>query len=190
MSTRNILLVACLFLASCGSVTETGNPCPAEGCAEGAVPSPPTEGSTYQSSTYNVRMSYPSSWTATEPAASDQQGGCEDCAPAMGGRTPDVTFSSDETPETSVDVYFEAISGAYTTLSAYLQAQYPSYSFSQYDTTTLTGYLYDDPAVGASGGDMRDYFFSNGSVLVTVIAEVFQSGEADMETLLNGISFF
>lgn len=135
-------------------------------------------------------MTYPSSWSAEEPASSEPQGGCDDCMPAYTSRTPDVTFSNGETPATSAEAYFEAISGSYTTLYAYLQALYPSYSFSQYDTTTLTGYLYNNPAAGTNGGDTRDYFFSDGSVLVVVNAEIFASGEADLETLLNGISFF
>lgn len=179
-----LLIGSFLFLCSCGSVTETGNPCQPEGCTESAE----QQENIYQNDTYGVLVSYPPGWTEEETSFSAPSGVCDTCSPS--DPAEGVIFSNAEARVSSASMYFDAITGSYTTLLSYLRTLYPAFSFSAYNTASLSGYVYDDPSVGTNGGDARDYFFSDGSTLVIVMAEVFSTGEDELETLLEGISFF
>lgn len=184
-----ISILICALCAACSNkVTETGNPCPGEGCQESARGPADEEGNVYENDTYGVRVSYPPGWTAEETAISSPSGVCDGCSqmPPVEG----VIFSNAEARVSSASIYFNAITGSYTTLLSYLRTLYPTFSFSAYNTASLSGYVYDDPNIGTNGGDVRDYFFSDGSTLVIVMAEVFSTGEDELETLLEGISFF
>lgn len=168
-----LIIVAALATMSCSRVTETGNP------VQPAVEDPAADGQTYENDTFGVEIAYPSGWIASQPVSTPEE---ED---ATGDR---VCFQ--ESPSsTYVCVYMSLVVPEPSSLLSYLQQTYPSRTFNSYSTGRLSGYWYDDPAVGSDGGDMREYYFMSGTVLVRVRAEVFPAGETELRSLLNGISF-
>jgi len=166
----NIVIIAIItiFIASC-NVTETPNPCPSGGCA----PSEAGPSNTYENDAFGVTIKYPEGWTYTE--ASDGAS---------------LIFESEGPEVTTAVVSFERLSPKPASLFEYLSDTYPERTFTNYSTMTLVGYTYDDPTAGANGGDLREYFFLNGDLLVHVTAEIFLSGRVDLGSLLNGISFY
>lgn len=179
-----LMMATCLFAVGCSKVTETGNPCQPEGCAEAAS----QDSKLYNNEIYRVSVYYPATWNADDSEQRGVPSGCEGtCEQAL---VDNVLFSNAMSTQATVTVYFLPITGEYSTLLKYLQQIYPAHSFVQYDGADLTAYYYDDPAPGANGGDMRDYFFSDGQVLVIAEVEFFQSAEAEISTILRGISFY
>ncbi len=166
-----IILFSMLWLAGCG-VTETGNPCPGGECGELAGAPSSAEQNVYENATYGVRITYPSDWSVAENAAGDS-----------------ATFTSSGAPATSAVVTFTRLDPPPASLPAYLAQQYPSQQFNVCNTTSLSGFCFNDPGAGPSGGDAADFFFLNIDVLVHVQAEIFTSGEAQFYELLNGLSF-
>jgi len=163
-----------IVIASCGGVTETGNPKPT-GETGGAF-TPADQGQeTYENATYRVRILYPFGWTATEEPD---------------GAT--VTFSSPAHADgaTTARVTFTLLVPAPASLFAYLADTYPDRTFSIYTTPSLVGYTYNDPAGGPAGGDLREYFFLNANVLVAVAAELEPATTEEFFLLLEGIEFF
>ena len=157
-----VAVIVMLALAACGSVTETGNPI-------------------YVNDTFGVEVEYPSTWGVTELAAPDDltepmAAGAMVCFEGGGGGTNACLIMSRVDPEPA-------------SLIAYLTETYPTRDFTAYGTTTLSGFVYEYPDEGPGGGDVREYYFLNGDVLVRVLAEVFPAGEAELVSLLNGISF-
>jgi hypothetical protein len=148
-------------------VTETPNPCPPGGYA-------PTAGelTTYENDVYGVTISFPDGWTFEESA--DQAS---------------VTFKSPESEATTALITLTLLDPKPTSLFEYLSETYPERTFSNYSTMTLVGYAYDNPQVGEHGGDLKEYFFLNGDVLVHVEALIFTSGKVGLGALLNGIAF-
>lgn len=162
------LLAVLVGAAACGSVTETGNPCSTGDCVTSG---PAGEGRIYTSATYGVSVAYPSGWSVQEVSS--------DVADFVDARAP----------ATQVRLTFVRLSPAPDSLQAYLAEAYPGRTFTAYQAGSNDGYLYDDPAAGGSGGDVREHFFLGGDVLVQAVAEVFTAGEADLADLLAGISF-
>lgn len=190
--------ISLFFLIGCGGVTETGNPCPAGGCPEAGDSGDDTEagapaaGNLYENDTYGVTIYYPSDWTAEESAEataehSPPEMGEEPDAAAETGYT--VVFSSAEEEATTAYMTIIQLDTEPDSLAGYLAEQYPGYTFEAYNTSSLSGYLYDNPSLGTNGGDKREYFFLEGAILVYINAEVFTEGEEGFETLLDSITF-
>lgn len=163
------LLAALLTASSCGGVTETGNPCPMGDCeTQGPTAE---EGHTYINETYGVSVTYPATWNG-------------------GAVSSDVAeFFDARSPSTQVRMTFAFLSPEPASLQAYLAETYPDRDFVASQAGSNNGYIYDDPTAGDGGGDLQEYFFLGGDVLVHVTAEVFPEGEADLGDLLAGISF-
>ncbi len=169
-----VALAMLIVIASCGGVTETGNPKPTG--ETGGAYTPADQGQeTYENDTYRVRILYPSGWTATEEPD---------------GAT--VTFSSPAHADgaTTARVTFSLLVPAPASLFAYLADTYPTRTFNVYTTPSLVGYTYNDPASGPDGGDLREYYFLSGSVLVEVVAEIEPATTEEFFLLLDGIEFF
>jgi hypothetical protein len=158
------LLVA---LTSCG-VTETGNPLPQPSIGDLSEAAAP-----YVNETYGVTVHYPSGWMA------------------LGDRSGEsVEFTDGVTQGATVAVMkFVFLDPEPESLLAYLKDEYPNRTFIIHNTSTLSGYFYDDPMPGDNGGNAREYFFMAGGVLITIDAETFESGREDFLALLEGISF-
>lgn len=162
------LLAALIFAASCSNVTETGNPCPSESCP---LVSPSVNIAGYTNETYGVTVLPPEGWTFNEDGDNS------------------VVFESQPPEVSTARMTFERLDPKPDSLFAYLSDTYPDYTFKYYSTLNLTGYLYDNPQTGENGGDLREYFFLYGDVLVHVEAEVFASGLIDLGLLFNGDPF-
>jgi len=159
--------IGAVVFSSCGAVTETPNPCPPGGCA------PTSEMQTvYENDVYGVTISFPDGWTFEESADKSS-----------------VTFESPESEVTTALITFTRLDPKPMSLFEYLSETYPDETFSNYSTMTLVGYSFDNPKTGEHGGDLKEYFFLNGDVLVHVEAEIFLSGKIGLGVLLNGIAF-
>lgn len=180
-------LISMLFLfafvaviSACG-VTETGNPYPGPQPPEAR--DEPAEASKadnyYNNSTYGVVVEYPDGWSVSAPAGSD----ATDLTVLS-----EVVFFDGRDDATTAGMSFERLSTEPPSLFSYLTITYPGRAFSAYDTTTLDGYVYDDPSPGTNGGDQREYFFLGGDVLVHVAAEIFDEGADELDELLEGIT--
>lgn len=163
------MLAIAAMLVSCGSVTETGNPCSTGDCVTGEPVG--AQGGLYTNAAYGVSVAYPSGWSVQEVSS--------DVADFVDARAP----------ATQVRMTFARPLPVPDSLQAYLTEAYPGRTFTAYQAGSNDGYLYDDPAAGGSGGDVREHFFLGGNVLVQAVAEVFTAGEADLADLLAGISF-
>jgi len=161
-------LLAALSLTSCAGITETGNPKqPSE-----FSPSISDGANAYINETFGVTIMYPVNWDYIEQD--------DDSA---------VTFQSTSNNIDEARVDFEELPEPPSSLLEYLNDEYPGKTFIPYSTETMTGYLYDDPALGDLGGDVREYFFLDVDLLVHVEAQVTEWGAAELGVLLNGISF-
>ncbi len=165
-----ILMLALLLTAGCG-VTESGNPCPGGDCPATAGPDSESE-QFYENYLYGVRIAYPESWTLVSEDAES------------------VDFESGgAAPKSTVTVRFERHSPPPASLLAFLQARYPERTFLNFSTPTLLGYYYDDPADGPNGGDVHEYYFLDGEVLVIVGAEIIEATRPEVMALIDGIVF-
>lgn len=165
-----LMLAALLFGPGCG-VTESGNPCPGGDCPATAGPDSESE-QYYENYLYGVRIAYPESWallSETSESATFESGGVA--------------------PKSTATVRFERHSPAPASLLAYLQALYPERTFLNFSTPTLVGYYYEDPAEGPSGGDLHEYYFLDGEVLVIVEAEIIEATRSEVMALIDGIAF-
>lgn len=171
-------LAVVLSLAGCGSVTETGNPY--GGPDEPESYAEQGDEATYTNNAYGVTVTYSSSWGVQEV-----QGSCS----GSGDRCPQlVIFSDGADPETTVTVMLSTYEGAPDALASYLGTQYPTFTFTEYNTGTMQGYVYDDPASGEHGGDAKFYAFLEGDVLIKILVEMFAGGEDGVAQILAGIS--
>lgn len=164
-------LLALFMLASCG-VTESGNPCPGGMCGGTAAGPTAAEANAYTNSSFGVSIAYPEGWTYVVNAAGDS-----------------VRFTSGGTPATTALFSFQRIDPAPASLADYLTQQYPTRSFTECNTSSLTGLCFDDPATGSNGGNAIEFFFLNADVLVRVEAELFAASQAEFYELLDGLSF-
>ncbi len=162
-----LIFCAAFLIAGCAGVTETGNPQP----AGSSSPYFTEDANAYINSSFGVTIMYPESWEYTE---------AEDGA--------SVTFVSTENDADKADITFSRLDPIPESLFAYLSDAYPDRSFTRYLTTKFSGYSYDDPNVGENGGDLREYFFLSGDVLIQVAAELTDWGKAEVGALLDGIS--
>ncbi len=170
---KYLLLFIALMLSACPG-TETGNPA---FTAQG------------------VSTNYPSTWGYTEHAAAGPM-----TPPGSGDPTgpqpvslPSIPLS--EAPftvftdgQSTVTVYYVTLSSA-TDLLTYLQSIFPTRAFAVFSNPYISGYAYDDPAPGFTGGDSREYYFLRGTQLVYVVGDLFPSGLSNALTIVNSLRF-
>ena len=181
-----LLVVLTVFTFACqGKVTETGNPYdPPQGVGGGdgdqgggdgdpppAGSAPDHEGYTYTNDTFGVSIGFPSTWYYT---TSD-------------GVVNSVRFADYVAPYSIADFTFISYSAGVNLLN-YLNEKYPTKTFTNFNTDSLSGYMYDNPVAGESGGDLKEYYFVNGTTLVQIVAEIFSEDAESFGELLNGIS--
>lgn len=175
-----ITLIASIFISACGGVTETGNPNP--------LPQEPESGyggggQRYTDSTSGVEIPYPSSWTLSESSSSiPANGDVGDIASET-----QLTFSDQRTIETRVLITITHYINPPTSIEQYLANSFPGRSFTVYQTATLSGYKYDDPAAGSHDGDLIEYYFMSGTTIISIEAEVQTYGLAEWNTIVGGI---
>lgn len=166
-----MMFLLAIGVAGC-NVTETGNPCPAGDCMSPDItPNPSISGeSSYRNETFGVSITPPALWTFEElgdDRVRFESGGLE--------------------PQTTAIVSFVTLDPIPDALLLYLDDAYPERTFLNYSTPSLTGYLYDDPVKGPSDGDLREYFFLEEALLITVSAEVQTATRLEFKSLLEAI---
>jgi hypothetical protein len=171
---------------SCAWVTETGNPTQA-GEGPSFAPDDADRG-TYENDALGVTINFPGTWTFVEEF---------DEAAADGGGLNDVIdqevveFMSEEHEDgtTTATIFFEILDPRPVSLFSYLFGRFPGRTFEPFATTTLSGFIYDDPAVGPNGGELEEYYFLDVDLFIRIEAEIFPSSRAEFNSLLEGISF-
>ncbi|MBI2500839.1 MAG: hypothetical protein HYW02_05120 [Deltaproteobacteria bacterium] len=176
----SLLITGCL-----GIGTETGNP-QREGTSSadgetGSAASEEEETSSYSQDEFGVVVEYSEDWSLSEEFPIRQTAGAVD----------DNTFASDAGGD-DVAASSPGSRGIDTTNA-------PSTVFTDGETEVtiffvnsyISGYQYDDPAVGSNGGDQQEYFFLKGSRLLYVVAEIFanKDGRTNFNTLINSLRF-
>lgn len=183
------VLLAMFSITACSGVTETGNPLP----VPGATPNLSAGTEMYENDEYGVSIAYPQEWNyeeTQEDAVGEPGDPADPDAPQLAAADSfSVFFESPADQATAALVSFKHLYVIPQSLYAYLADAYPDREFIHYSTMALSGYLYDDPQTGEDGGDLQEYYFLNGDVLVHVEAEVFQADRVKFATLLNGITF-
>ncbi len=185
-----IILVALFHLAASCQGTETGNP----GNAQAGNESPET----YTNDTFGVEAEYVSGWGVTENEPSGGGEAVEDIpsgepAPAMeGGIDTSGSPSTEFTDGTStVILFYVTLDSQPSSLLGYLTAIFPSRSFELFVNDFITGYRYDNPEAGTTGGDRQEYYFLNGTTLLYVVTDLFDEndGASNFETFIESLRF-
>ncbi|MBI4197448.1 MAG: hypothetical protein HY539_06445 [Deltaproteobacteria bacterium] len=205
----SLLITGCL-----GIGTETGNP-QREGTSSadgetGSAASEEEETSSYSQDEFGVVVEYSEDWSLSEEFPIRQTAGAVDdntfasdaggddvAASSPGSRGIDTTNAPSTVftdGETEVTIFFVTLDTAPASLLGYLEETFPDLSktsFVPFSNSYISGYQYDDPAVGSNGGDQQEYFFLKGSRLLYVVAEIFanKDGRTNFNTLINSLRF-
>jgi hypothetical protein len=182
-----LILIAFAVTATmsyCAGVTETGNPTAGE---PQFAPDDADRG-TYENDALGVTINFPGTWTFVEDF---------DEAAADGGGLNDVVdqevveFMSEEKEDgtTTATIFFEILDPAPISLFGYLFGRFPGKTFDPFSTTTLAGFVYDNPSIGPNGGDLEEYYFLDVDLLIRIEAEIFPLTREELNSLLEGISF-
>lgn len=200
MGSRLIRLFILLFtlsqIAAKCQGTETGNP----GNAPTSSPTEEGTGTIYSNDDFGLSGEYASGWTVAEndapSAAVDQDSGCEDCM-ASPSSTPGIDTSNSPSTEfsdgtTTATFFYVTLSTQPASLEIYLRSVFPSRTFATFtNSQELSGFFYDNPEAGATGGDRREYYFLNGVTLLYVETDLFDTNEGseNFEILIDSIHF-
>lgn len=158
---NSVLFLVFFFLIGCqGKGTETGNPA-----------------FSYSNAPENVSSGYPSGWSYTEhsvPAFDTAGPGFGSPAPASApgidtSRSANTVFTDGTS---TVTVYYVTLSSQPTSLLNYLQTLFPTRNFEVYSGMNLSGFFYDNPQFGVTGGDLQEYYFLQGTKLLYVVTDI------------------
>lgn len=185
-------LMTILFLAfGCGWGTETGNP----ETANPGVGNPAPTTTSYANDDYGVALEYESGWSFDEVEASSAASApaSEDAAPESqisGIDTSDAASTQFTDGITTVTFYYVTFNQE-TSLIAYLNSLFSTRSFEIVSNDYISGYLYDNPEVGETGGDLREYYFLDGTTLVYIVTDLFNAdnGFIKFETIIDSLRF-
>ena len=167
-----ILLIS-LFSACQG--TETGNPA--------------------FTGSQGVSTQYPNTWSYIEyaapapsslPGTGDPTGPQPVAAPSIPISNAPYTIFTDG--QSSVTLYYVTVLPS-TDLLSYLQAIFPTRTFSPYSNGIMSGYFYDDTAVGMTGGDLKEYYFLQNTTLIYVVTDLYPTGASRYQTILNSLRY-
>lgn len=189
---------------SCG--TETGNP--SCGSAQSGTDdrddsetSSEEDSLPYINTTYGVAADYASSWSATDEEAPETSTGEEDGGEPMVGEAPDMASGINTTGSASttftdgtstVVFYYVTLGSEPESLLVYLGDVFPTRTFEVFvNTAGLSGYAYDSSSVGSSGGDLQEYYFLHGSVLLYIVTDLYEAndGLANFDLLMDSLTF-
>lgn len=169
-----LFLLTFLLISACQG-TETGNP--AFTGAQG------------------VSTQYPNTWSYAEhaapapssfPVTGDPTGPQPITQPSI--PTSEASFTIFTDGQSSVTIYYVTLSST-TDLLSYLQAIFPTRTFSSYSNGVISGYYYDNPDVGATGGDLREYYFLNNTKLVYIVTDLFPAATLSYMTIINSLRY-
>lgn len=180
------VILSCIFFVSCSGVTDTGNPyetprppAAAPGSDDGDSESEPSSVSNYYNTAYNVTVGYPKGWIVK-------------AAPGYESwnlsTLSEVVFSDSRDPATTVHLTMSKLASAPSALLDYLKTTYADKTFEPYNTGSLSGFIYDSQLGGPNGGDIREYFFLKGAVLLKFETLSFAAAETELEILLTYVS--
>lgn len=198
MGMKALLLVALMFgiagsgiscRSSCG--TETGNPqCPTSNAPEDIT--------SYSNDDFGVTGRYDSTWTSEEsPAtsggetASDGAADAPASAPASGIDTSSSPSTEFTDGTTTVTLFYVTLDEEPSSLLAYLRETFPGRSFEVFENEFVSGFTYDNPEAGTTGGDRQEYYFLDKTLLLYVVTDLFEAsnGIANFETLIDSLQF-
>ena len=184
--------------------TETGNPKK----PEASNPNSPSaeEEKKYSNGNFGVATEYDSQWSYTEvsaPAASATRGdtasnACSNCASAPPAAAPSSGIDISTSPsteftdgKTTVTFYYVQLTSVPTSLQSYLNQVYPSRTFESFSNTNLTGFKYDNPEMGDTGGDRQEYYFLQGKIVLYLVTDLFtaNNGTTNFDLLIQSLSF-
>ncbi len=176
-----ILSLMLLCLGGCrGQGTETGNPA-----------------FSYSNVPENVSSGYPSGWSYTEHAAPPSASSTpaspgsaqHDSTPGIYTSRSTSTVFTDGT--STMTVYYVTLSSQPTSLLNYLQSIFPTRIFVAYTGINLSGFFYDNPETGMTGGDLQEYYFLQGTKLLYVVTDLFlaNNGVQQSRTIINNLRF-
>lgn len=198
-----LILIALLNLGASCQGTETGNPGTPQAGGEDGEDGEVQENETYTNGDFGVIAEYDQGWNFTEntpsgsveesPAA-DQPEGVEPMVPMV-----EEEIDTSEAPSTEftdgasiVTLFFVTLDSEPVTLIGYLQQVFSSRVFESFaNAQGLSGYFYDNPEAGATGGDRQEYYFLNGTLLLYVAAEVFEANDGleKFATIIESLRF-
>lgn len=188
--TRLLIVLLALFHLAAPNCqgTETGNP---------GSPSTKTEGNSYSNKDRGVSTEYPKEWSVTEQSvpsrASAPPSGPSAPSPMTGEKidtsNSPSTILGDGT--TSVTLFYVTLTPEPSSLLTYLQTQFPSRAFREISNGRLTGYFYDNPEPGETGGDRIEYYFLNKNRLLYVVTDLFgkNNGIEKFSIILTALRF-
>ncbi len=188
---------------SCG--TETGNPScgSTQNSTDDRDDSEASSEEDYQSytnTTYGISADYAGGWAATDEEAPEVSTG-EASGEPMNTDAPDMasginTTNSDSTTFTdgtsTVIFYYVTLSSEPESLLVYLGDVFPTRIFEVFaNSAGLSGYSYDSSSAGTSGGDLQEYYFLNGQVLLYIVTDLYEAndGIANFGILIDSLIF-
>ena len=191
-----VLLAVSQLAAECPG-TETGNPGKA---GAGSDKTPSTQEKSYSNGAYGVATQYDSGWSVKEqpkveqePAPTPQADGdtprpSTQAAPINTANAASTVFTDGAT---IVTLYYVTLNAAPPNFQTYLQGIFPSRTFVTFSNGTLSGFKYDNPEAGTTGGDRQEYYFLKGTTLLYIITDLFSANDGDKKfnTLLTSLKF-
>ncbi|MBI2082312.1 MAG: hypothetical protein HYT76_01970 [Deltaproteobacteria bacterium] len=185
---RTLFLISFVILGGCFGGTETGNP---------QTPGVPKEEEpNYTNDDFGVSARYDSGWSVTEtPAAgspdSTTAGDAPIAAPAEGIDTSDSPSTEFTDGTTIVTIYYVTLNSVPDSLLNYLESKFPSRVFQEFSNSQISGFKYDNPEAGDTGGDRQEYYFLNEKTLLYVITDLFDvnDGLKKFEAFIDSLRF-
>ena len=175
-------LVAGILLVACGTNegTETGNPQKA-----------------YSNTDQGVSAKYPSDWNVSEVPvlARDTASPCSDCVvspmQASGIDTTNAPSTVFTDGMSTITLYYVTLKNPPASLIGYLGALFPSRNFVFFSNSSISGFTYDNPEAGVTGGDRKEYYFLKNTTLLYVVTDLFQKndGLTKFDTLIQSLRF-
>jgi hypothetical protein len=174
-----ILLVLTQLGASCQG-TETGNP--------GAP-------KVYMNEEFGVEAQFNPGWNFVEDEVPASDGvpteGDPAAAPGEGIDTSGAPFTEFTDGITTVTLFFVTLAEEPASLEDYLTSVFPSRTFEVFSNGQISGFRYDNPEPGETGGDRQEYYFLQGTTLLFVVTDLFETnnGIKKFETIIESLHF-
>lgn len=161
--------------------TETGNPA-----------------KSYSNDDFGVSAQYDSEWSSTDRTATaiPMAAPCPTCdttGPTESGIDTSEAASAVFTDGTStVTLFYVTLDQTPASLEDYLATAFsPPRTFEPFANTHISGFFYDNPEAGATGGDRREYYFLQDVTLLYVVTDLFDTGDGfeKADTILDSLRF-
>jgi len=182
-----LLLIACSQLAATCQGTETGNP------------GTESTANSYSNDDFGVSTSYEEGWTVSEvgvishssapPSSGSGAQPVPTSTPAIDTSNAPSTFFTDGISTATIS--YVTLSTEPSTLLSYLQGIFADRTFQSYSNGQISGFLYDNPEAGSTGGDLAEYYFLQEKLLVYMVVEIFEEndGFGKFGTIIESLNF-